>query len=460
MADEWRRKKYYDKRVLIETARVLDAQFEDSLICMTGAQFEMMRNLTQYLRRRSTFASEYQEGHYLAPTSAEWDELQAIVADLEEVLMGCTDITALLEAIRVCVCATANAIGSVPLASPALTPIIDRYLQDGTLINADTYGDDTAIDAKRCAIAQLTFWQMWDMLTEVIQPLGENTIDILLPAAMVALATMIGTPVLGIPTGIVLALFWNIMEVWVDGEIVALQNAVWASMDELICAVYFGLAIDYRAAESEAVLVIAEIPGISPIDRIILHALFAPWAISLAAKAHDNATDWALAHVDPGACDECLVLEGDDWYAVRITLLDGLVEFPHPTDSGYWVGGCWQYGLDAGDTAQGVIWRIQSFEGECFLKRMSSHAPCIPANSVWPDTSDVLTANEQFFSVNGDEIDEVQCKARLAPNSTTQEPTIIRSGPGSYDAAWHFGYNGDGYCEAVVEWVVFRGSAP
>lgn len=460
MADEWRRKTYYNKRVLIDVSRVLDPQFDDSLICVTGAHFELLRNAVQYLRRRSTFVSEYHDGYYVAPSNAEWDELSAIVANLEEVLMGCTDITALLEAIRDCVCATADAIAGVPLTSPALTPIIEDYLDDGALIPSDTYAGDTVIDAKRCALAQLAFWQAWDLLTETIQPLGENTIDILLPAAMVALATMVGTPILGIPTGIFLALFWNIMEVWVDGEIAALQNAVWASMDELVCAVYFGLAVDYRTAEAEAVLVIAEIPGLSPIDKIILHALFAPWALALVAKAYDNNTDWALAHVEAGACDDCLVIEGDDWYAVRIPLVSGLVELDHPTDGGYWVGGCWEYVLAEGQTAQGVIWRMQSCTGNCILKRMASHGPCILGTGCWPDTSDSLTANERFFSVNGDEINEEQCKARLAPYSTTQEFTIIRSGPGDYSAAWHFGYACDGYCEAVIEWVVFRGTAP
>lgn len=93
MSESWRRKTYYDKRVLIETARILSPQFDDSLLCITGAQLEMLRNLTQYLKRRSTFVSAYHEGYYDAPTEAEWDNLQAIVADLENTLMGCEELT-------------------------------------------------------------------------------------------------------------------------------------------------------------------------------------------------------------------------------------------------------------------------------------------------------------------------------------------------------------------------------
>lgn len=460
MADEWRRKKYYNKRVLVEVARVLDSQLSDSLVCLTGAHFEMLRNLTQYLHRRSTFVSEYAEGYYVAPSNAEWDGLQQIVAELEEILMGCTDITELLEAIKECVCATADAIISVPWTGPTLPPVIDDYLDDGALVPGDTHQGDTAIDAERCAIAQLVFWQSWELMTETINPLVENTIDILMPAAMVALAAMIGTPILGIPAGILLALLWNLSEVWVDGRLEFVANQLWANMDELICAVYFGLAIDYEAAKAEAVLVIQGIEGLSPIDKQILYALYSPWAAALCQKAHDNATSWALAHVTPGTCDDCLVIEGDDWYAVRIPIASGLVEMNHPTDGGYWVGGCWEYSLAGGEIAQGVIWRLQNYTGNCILKRMSCHGDCIYGTGCWPDTSDSLTEDEQFFSVNGDEIDEEQCKARLAPYSTTQDFTIIRSGPADYSAAWHMGYSCDGYCEAVIEWVVFRGSAP
>ncbi|GAG68916.1 unnamed protein product, partial [marine sediment metagenome] len=93
MTDVWRRKTYYRPRVLIDTARVLDPQTPDSLLCITGAQLEMLRNLTQYLHRRSSFADERHDGYYIAPDNDEWDEIEAITAELEETLMGCEDIT-------------------------------------------------------------------------------------------------------------------------------------------------------------------------------------------------------------------------------------------------------------------------------------------------------------------------------------------------------------------------------
>jgi len=79
---------YTYHRVLIDSARVLDSQFDDAVIYVTGAQLEMLRNVTQYLRRLSTYVSDYQPGYYLSPTVEDYDSILEVVADLEEVLMG------------------------------------------------------------------------------------------------------------------------------------------------------------------------------------------------------------------------------------------------------------------------------------------------------------------------------------------------------------------------------------
>lgn len=88
MTDALRRKRYVESRVLIETGRVLSPQFLDATLYITGAELELLRNMMAYLNRESTFVSEYGDGYYLTPTVAEWDALQAIVAHLEEMLMG------------------------------------------------------------------------------------------------------------------------------------------------------------------------------------------------------------------------------------------------------------------------------------------------------------------------------------------------------------------------------------
>lgn len=88
MSETVLRRAYRDSRVLIDAARVLDPQFDDDVLTLTGAQIEMLRNLTQYLNRRDTFVDEYHEQYYLIPDDADWDSLQQVIADLEDVLMG------------------------------------------------------------------------------------------------------------------------------------------------------------------------------------------------------------------------------------------------------------------------------------------------------------------------------------------------------------------------------------
>lgn len=88
MGESVRRRKYRYDRVLIETDRVLNPQFDDAVVYLTGAQIEMLRNVSQYLNRLDTYVTEYNPGYYIAPTAVDYDAILEIVADLEETLMG------------------------------------------------------------------------------------------------------------------------------------------------------------------------------------------------------------------------------------------------------------------------------------------------------------------------------------------------------------------------------------
>jgi len=88
MSDVERRAKYRYAGVLIETARILSPQFDDAVVYLTGAQIELLRNVSHYLNRRNTYVSEYQPDYYLWPTDEDYDDILEIVADLEETLMG------------------------------------------------------------------------------------------------------------------------------------------------------------------------------------------------------------------------------------------------------------------------------------------------------------------------------------------------------------------------------------
>lgn len=88
MSESERRRNYRYNRVLIESARVLAPQFDDAVVFLTGAQIEMLRNVTQYLNRLDTYVDEHNLGYYLTPDAADYDDILEIVADLEETLMG------------------------------------------------------------------------------------------------------------------------------------------------------------------------------------------------------------------------------------------------------------------------------------------------------------------------------------------------------------------------------------
>ncbi len=79
---------YRDKMVLIEASRILNPQFNPTTISLTGAQVEILRNVMQYATYDSMFVDEYHNTYYLTPTAEDWDTISAIVADLQEVLMG------------------------------------------------------------------------------------------------------------------------------------------------------------------------------------------------------------------------------------------------------------------------------------------------------------------------------------------------------------------------------------
>lgn len=88
MSETERRQRYVTNRVLIEAQRILNPQFDDAVVFLSGAQIELLRNVTQYLNRQSTYVAEYNSGYYLMPTVEDFDGILEIVADMEETLMG------------------------------------------------------------------------------------------------------------------------------------------------------------------------------------------------------------------------------------------------------------------------------------------------------------------------------------------------------------------------------------
>ena len=88
VSESERRRNYRYNRVLIDSERILDPQFDDAVVFLSGAQVEMLRNVTQYLRRLETYVDERHLGYYITPDATDYDDILEIVADLEETLMG------------------------------------------------------------------------------------------------------------------------------------------------------------------------------------------------------------------------------------------------------------------------------------------------------------------------------------------------------------------------------------
>lgn len=88
MADVLRRHKYALNRILIPAARILSPEFNAIYVLLTGSHVELLRNLIDYANRETTFVDEYHDDYYTSPDSTDWDLLQLIVSELEELLMS------------------------------------------------------------------------------------------------------------------------------------------------------------------------------------------------------------------------------------------------------------------------------------------------------------------------------------------------------------------------------------
>lgn len=452
--EAWRRKEYYEPRVLIETERVLTPQFDELWVCLDGSQVEMLRNLTQYLHRRSTFAEAYDAFGYFAPDNDDWDTIQAIVADLEEKLMGCADLIASLNSI-------ARAIKGITGPSSTTPGMVEAFVDSGELQYEDDYGTDTIVgDAKQCAIAQLTYSFAYEMITEVFQPIQDKLSDVMMPIALVAVASWIGTPVIGIPVGLILAMIWAAIESWEEGQLVNVVNGLVSAKDELVCALFTGLQVDQQTAYLAVAVVIETLPAWSPIDISLGKTLFSPFVMNQVEKAYDNVTTWAVNNVEAGFCDDCLpFIIGSDWYAKVVLPTAGTIEFDHVPPEG-WEPGCYDFDIQAGEEFCGVVFDVVDEVGNCELIQQDvGGGDCDGDTNAWENRSEVLGA-DSYFAVNGADIDEVACKAVLSPGATDLADTLAQDGPAEMGAGWHFGWSCTGSITVVVKYIVFVGSPP
>ena len=322
MVEQWRKKTYYKPRIIIETQRVIESSIKDSLICLTGGEIEMLRNITHYLERRSTFVSEYQTTGYLCPDVDDWDTISAIVAQLQEKLMGC-DIDLLITAIEAqtdvldglmqCVCQMTTWQAQQTASLPEMT----GYTDLGTVTYEspdETMGGFTPppTDPARCELAQAFWYYVYQTYTEKLLPFADSSTDALV-AAIVATTAFAGLALfVGIPVLILGAILFALVQWGVSGSISNFINWMLGTKDEIICLIYNNLPD--AAAASAAVSDFIDADGtLSILDKLVLKAIMASsWHMTWVFLDQETNGTWD-AYLVPGQCDFCVLLPAGCW---------------------------------------------------------------------------------------------------------------------------------------------------
>jgi len=315
MDDYWRVKKHYPTRIIVETQRVIESSVKDAIVCLTGSELEMLRNMVHYLERRTTFVSEYRQDDYLCPDNDEWDTISAIVAQLEEKLMGC-DIDLLIDAINTqtdvldslmqCVC---QMTGWQERQSAAL-PELGEYVTLETVTYrapGDTLGGFTPppTDVKRCEAAQSIWLWNYHTYTEEILPFANSTADTLTAILVASCAFGALALFIGIPVAVLSAIVLAIVAWGIDGSIQNLINWFLGTKDEIVCILYSNLP-DINAAAAAVASYIDADSQLSYLEKQVMKATLASsWHYSWIMLDQETNGTWDAYFVS-GLCDFCV----------------------------------------------------------------------------------------------------------------------------------------------------------
>ena len=343
MVDYWRVKKHYSTRIIIETQRVIESSVKDSLVCLTGAELEMLRNITHYLERRTTFVSEYRTTDYLCPDNDEWDTISAIVAQLQEKLMGC-DIDLLIDAINTqtdvldslmqCVCQTTSWQAQQTAALPELTGYTD--LDTVTYERPDdTMGGFTPppTDEAKCELAQAFWYYVYDVYTVKLLPFADSSTDALVAAIVATTAFASLALFAGIPVLLLGAIAFALVQWGVSGSISNFINWMLGTKDEIICLIYNNLPDTAVAAAAVSDFIDAD-GTLSILDKLVLKSIMASsWHMTWVFLDQETNGTWD-AYLVPGQCNFCVLppsgcfsigpCDLDDWVGGSVECVDNL----------------------------------------------------------------------------------------------------------------------------------------
>jgi hypothetical protein len=491
--EPWQIKKYYRPRVLIGTADLLDPPLPDmTLVCLTGSELLLLRNVLDYCHRRSTFVVTYGTDTYVTPDNETWDVVQAIVAELEGKLMAdCSDLlekldlviaaldlvgpglTSINETLALmdagissivdrmdigneylqCVCSKLDDIRQ----DPATAAIVDAGITDGSLIVDDPYPQEETpgIDSDACAVAQLTWAFMYEMMTEVIAPAQDKAHSILFPLALTVIASWIGTPLLGIPVGAVMMLVYVLMDAWVEGRFTTIENAIFTNKDELICAAYEELRKtgNLQAAATAVADAIREIPELSVLDVVCMSSLTSSWVMSRMGVAWQNMTPWALQRVTPGYCSTCGTIEGDDWYAVAVPEPEGDLEFDH-TAGAYWLKHT--YCAPNESEVLAYVAELVAVDGNCSIGWNNESAVDCTGSTISPTNSMNDPAGTEYYVYRQFTHNDAQAVSMLCPGATLQNTNMnLKYADDPFAIQAMMGWNCTGTATVRIKYIVY-----
>lgn len=519
MSDTWRKKRYYKPRVICATADILDNEYPGRLVYLSGAETSLIRNLLAYAHRRVTFATTYAHSYYLTPTTEEWDDLQALVANLEDTLMTdcCEALNTTLEEIATTLAAMGVNVAGIDVSQAAIDTTLGNV--DTTLEAMDTKfgtlnasmedvitaiecicgrlevsGLGEAVDPKwtdnednldywkwgrdvpdptvpskeeteACELAQLWYQAGYEFLSEVALPALRFGFDTVIPAAAALIAAWTGGLALPVAIGVYATaeLIQELLELGYDSAESNLMNWLWTNKQDLVCPMYVALLDGGSASEMwvpiyEAVVEPSE--DISLGDKLLVRLFMGGMALSPAKVAFDAATTWATTVPTEGYCDTCPEdpIIGDDWVAITWPGPGGSIEMDHEAGS-YWLKGCWDYQIPEGFALCGVFFEISEESGTCTIKRMEGPSNgCGGDETFSPNTSDNLSEG-WYYQRNQYNHEWEQAVSMVHPGSTALGDFNTWNGEHA-SQCFYSGYNCTGYAQIDIRYLVFRETTP
>jgi hypothetical protein len=483
--------------VTVPVSILTETDLPDTLVCLSGTQLALVRSLLAYATRRITWVSEYHDTYYLSPTNPEWDEIQAMTADLEGRLMS-DCVTPLVEALdRIDATIAAMAAGLAPIESEIasvasnvgdlLAPLAcicakDPKISITNVVNPEwpTYPDadksfgwgktlpvatvPSLVDEEACNLAQCWYQAGLELVTEVFLPVFGAGYGDLLPAAAAALAVFTGGTTLPVVIGVyaLTDLLQELGEIAWEAAEANLINWMYTHKEDIVCLLYTGIKDGGTGTslwQPVADELVEPAGDLSNGDKVLINFFFGIIGGYAARIAQTVNSAWYQSVPAAGYCEACEdpPIVGSDWWALPIGAVDGYLHIDHPA-GGSWNPACFNYDLPAGQTCVGIVYEVLNEVGNCALSRNSSATCGCPNAQLWPDSSGDSTEGDWYAYAQFTH-DNAEAKAALAPGAGEWQTGTTQTGV-PVSAGFRSGWNCEGSVDIQVKYLVFSGTTP